>query len=74
MLSQLSFVIIIICIALCFQTLKPVTAYTYFTQWWLGYSETSGPEDSAGLLNIYYTYPNRVFAGQNFSVGITFST
>jgi hypothetical protein len=64
-------IVCIICIVICCQPQETVMAYTYFTQWWLGYFENAGPGDSAGVLNIYYTYPNSVFVGQNFSVGIT---
>ena len=44
---------------------------TDYTQWWLGIWLTAPPDESAALLNIYYTYPDKVFAGQNFTVGIT---
>lgn len=46
-------------------------AETFYTNWWLGYWNNAPPEQSAGLLYVYYTYPDTVFSGQNFSVGIT---
>lgn len=53
------------------QNQENAMAATFYTQWWLGYWKDAPPDQSAGRLNIYYTYPNRVFAGQNFTVGIT---
>jgi hypothetical protein len=44
---------------------------TYKDLWWLGYSESSPPEQSAANLRVYYTYPDRVYKGQNFNFGIT---
>jgi hypothetical protein len=48
-----------------------VFAYTFHTIWWLGYSPIATPDQSPGVLQIYYTYPDRVFVGQEFSVGVT---
>jgi hypothetical protein len=50
---------------------ESVMAATFYSQWWLGYWQDAPPEQSAGRLNIYYTYPDRVFTDQNFSVGVT---
>jgi hypothetical protein len=52
--------------------LDPVLGYTYDTIWWLGSEEDSNPDESPAVLSIYYTYPDRVFAGQNFTIGVTF--
>jgi hypothetical protein len=49
---------------------QSVKAETYYTNWWLGYWKSAPPEQSAGLLYVYYTYPDMVFTGQNFTVGI----
>jgi hypothetical protein len=48
-----------------------VFAYTFHTIWWLGYSPNARPDQSPGVLQIYYTYPDRVFVGQDFRVGVT---
>lgn len=73
-IKNLKFVfLIVLCLIICtvIYNQQTVIAATFYTQWWLGYWENAPPEQSAGVLNIYYTYPNMVFAGQNFSVGIT---
>ncbi len=46
--------------------------YTYDTIWWLGSEEDSNPDESPAVIALYYTYPDKVFVGQNFTTGITF--
>lgn len=50
----------------------PIFGYTYNTIWWLGSEEDSNPDESPAVLSIYYTYPDSVFSGQNFTTGVTF--
>lgn len=45
--------------------------FTYKDTWWLGYFQSSPPEQSAANLRLYYTYPDSVYTGQKFNVGIT---
>ncbi len=63
------------CVAILFLGISPeiktIYGYTYYTTWWLGFSENSNPDESPAVLDIYYTYPDRVFAGQKFNVGVT---
>jgi hypothetical protein len=47
------------------------TAWTFKDIWWLGYFPNSPPEQSAASLCLYYTYPDSVYTGQKFNVGIT---
>lgn len=45
-------------------------ANTYDTIWYLSSSSTDPHAPSAGNLHLYYTYPNRVYTGQQFHVGV----
>ena len=46
-------------------------AFTYKTIWWLGYLPNSPPEQAPANLRLYFTYPDRVYAGQKFGFGMT---
>lgn len=50
---------------------KDSQAWTYNSIWWLGHSPTATEEQSSGYVNVYYTYPTTVQAGEVFDVGIT---
>lgn len=54
-----------------FVSIRPISAYTYTAIWWLGYTPDAKPDESPGVVQLYYTYPDSVYTGQKFNVGIT---
>lgn len=52
--------------------MEEVLANTFKTYWWLGTSSTGTASESSGSLWLIYTYPDTVYAGERFNVGVTF--
>ena len=62
-----------ICFTLFHSNQNIVFGNTYTGIWYLGYGQNVDETHAPADIRIYYTYPDKVFAGQKFNVSITLS-